>query len=197
MMTIHIAKGLEFEYVFVISVMDGIFPSQKTMDENGHDGLEEERRLCYVAFTRAKRKLYVTCNKSYSFVLESYAIQSRFINEAGLKTEQSEYKTKKSSFGQIHSSSSFGFYSDEPAYDDFVSSLVSGNQSKPKEEPKPKRNDVEWSPGDIAIHDVFGRGVVLKVIDNTILDIEFESCGRKSILASHPKVHKEEKGGQA
>lgn len=197
LMTIHIAKGLEFEYVFVISVMDGIFPSQKTMDENGHDGLEEERRLCYVAFTRAKRKLFVTCNKSYSFVLESYAIQSRFINEAGLTVRQSEYKTKKSSFGTVRSSSSFGFYSDEPAYDDFVSSLVSGDSAKPKEENKPKRSEVDWSPGDIAIHDVFGRGTVLKVIDNTILDIEFESCGRKSILASHPKVHKEEKGGQA
>lgn len=193
LMTIHIAKGLEFDYVFVVSVIDGVFPSIKTMDENGHDGLEEERRLCYVAFTRAKRKLYVTCNKSYSFVLESFAIQSRFISEAGLFVPTNEYSTSRntSAFGgKIKSSSSFGFYSDEPAYDDFVNSIVNGKTQK-------EDNGVDdWKVGDIAIHDVFGRGVVTKVID-AVIEVDFETHGKKSILSTHPKIHKEKKGAQA
>ena len=64
LMTVHVAKGLEFDYVFVVSMVEGIFPSERTMIESGHDGEEEERRLCYVAFTRARKKLYVTCNTS-------------------------------------------------------------------------------------------------------------------------------------
>ena len=191
LMTIHVAKGLEFEYVFVISMNDGVFPHLKTMDEEGHDGLEEERRLCYVAFTRAKRKLYVTTTKGYSFVLEGQTIPSRFIKEAGLSIPYEEYSTKSSSpFGKIKSSSSFGFYSDEPAYDDFVNSIIN---NEPK---KTSNNETNWQVGDIAIHDVFGRGVVTKVID-AVIEVEFEEHGKKSILSTHPKVHKESKGAKA
>ena len=192
MMTIHVAKGLEFDYVFVIAMNEGTFPSMKTIDEVGHDGLEEERRVCYVAFTRAKRKLFVTFNKGYSFIIENYGMPSRFIKESGLEIPFEPYNTSKGSslFGKIKSSSSFGFYEDEPAYDDFVKSIVDGDD-------KPKKNDVDsWSVGDIAIHDTFGRGVVTKVID-AIIEVEFEQHGKKSILGNHPKVHKEEKGAKA
>ena len=65
------------------------------------------------------------------------------------------------------------------------------------EKPEPVYHDTVWNVGDIAVHDVFGRGVVVGIIDDTILDIDFEQHGRKSILGSHPKIHKEEKGGQA
>ena len=61
----------------------------------------------------------------------------------------------------------------------------------------PYSNKATWKAGDIAVHDVFGRGVVLEVIDDAILEIDFENHGKKSILASHPKVHKEERGGEA
>ena len=192
LMTVHIAKGLEFEYVFVVCFNEGDFPSRRAMDESGHDGQEEERRLGYVAFTRAKRKLFITCNRSYSFVHETQGQPSRFINEAGLFVKTNEYQTKKSIFGPVHSSSSFGFYSDEPAYDDFVNSLANGESSKPKQD---KTKTTIFEKGDAVMHDVFGTGIVLNVIDNTILEIEFDSCGKKSILASHPKIHKVNKGG--
>lgn len=181
LMTVHVAKGLEFDYVFVVSMVEGIFPSQRTMDESGHDGEEEERRLCYVAFTRAKKKLYASYNSSYSFVLQSQSIQSRFFNEAGLKFPKKDRYTPtrgKSFFDLIDGD---GYYPDEP-----------------KEQPKFNISSTpDWRVGDIVIHDVFGRGVVVSVIDDTILEIDFDNHGRKSILASHPKVHKEEKGGQA
>ena len=177
LMTVHVAKGLEFDYVFVVSMIEGVFPSERTMLESGHDGEEEERRLCYVAFTRAKKKLFVTCNTSYSFVLQAKSIQSRFFKEAGLEFKRKDYyqpSPRRSFFD--------GYFPDE------------------EEEKKPTfsyRNDSDWNVGDIAVHDVFGRGVVVNVIDDTIIEIDFEQHGRKSILASHPKVHKEEKGGQA
>ena len=181
LMTVHVAKGLEFDYVFVVSMIDGVFPSERTIVESGHDGEEEERRLCYVAFTRAKKRLYVSCNTSYSFVLASKSIQSRFFEEAGLKFAKKDYYTpppRRSIFDEFEAD---GYFSDEPVI----------------EETPNYSSDTNWQVGDIAIHDVFGRGVVVGIIDETILEIEFDEHGRKSILASHPKVHKEEKGGQA
>lgn len=181
MMTIHVAKGLEFNYVFIISMIDGVFPSRRTEDEFGNDGLEEERRLAYVAFTRAKKKLYVTTNTAYSYVLGEDSSVSRFIDEAGLELKRKTLyqSAPKPSF------SSFGYYPDEKPR--FV-----------QEPPKPADNGIrDWQVGDIAVHEVFGRGVVINVIDGTILQIDFENHGRKSILASHPKLSKESKGATA
>ena len=184
MMTIHVAKGLEFDHVFIISMIDGVFPSQRTMDESGDDGLEEERRLAYVAFTRAKKHLYISTNSAYSFVLEQNSTNSRFIEEAGLKIKpKGLYQPRpRPSF------SDFGYFADEPQ----PTQISQINNSQRQTE------DVrDWHVGDIAIHDAFGRGIVVGIIDGTILDIDFETHGRKSILATHPKVRKEQKGVDA
>lgn len=187
MMTIHVAKGLEFENVFVISMIDGVFPSQRTQDENGDDGLEEERRLAYVAFTRAKKHLYITTNSSYSFVLQKEAQLSRFVREAGLEiTQKGYYQPQQPKIKP----NSFGYYAD-PKYDPYESQVI-------EELPKPKDNGItDWKVGDVAVHEVFGVGVVTGIIDGTILQIEFETHGKKSILASHPKVKRMEKGATA
>lgn len=186
MMTIHVAKGLEFDHVFVISMIDGVFPSQRTEDEFGNKGLEEERRLAYVAFTRAKKRLYVSTNSAYSFILKDNSSASRFIEEAGLRlTNRGLYQIPKP---QPQFSS--GFFADE-LFDPFESQVK-------EEPPKPTDNGIrDWKVGDVAIHEVFGRGIVTGIIDGTILEIEFETHGKKSILASHPKVRKEEKGATA
>ena len=181
LMTVHVAKGLEFDYVFVVSMIEGVFPSERTVLESGHDGEEEERRLAYVAFTRARKKLFVSCNTSYSFVLGAKSIQSRFFDEAGLKFKKKDYYNappRKSFFSSFDD----GYFPDETF------------EEKPRPAPK---YDNGWKIGDIAIHDVFGRGEVVGIIDDTILEINFDEHGKKSILASHPKVHKMEKGGQA
>lgn len=79
LMTIHQAKGLEFPCVFVCGLTDGVLPSRKTLEESGKLGLEEERRLMYVAVTRAKDKLYLSDSKGYSYYGEKG--RSRFIGE--------------------------------------------------------------------------------------------------------------------
>ena len=185
MMTVHVAKGLEFDHVFVVSMIDGIFPSRRTVDETGNDGLEEERRLAYVAFTRAKKRLYITTNSAYSFVLKEESSVSQFIKEAGLEIpSRGLYQPRKPQF------SDFGYYEDRPA-SNYISQIH-------EQSPKPTDNGIrDWKVGDIAIHEVFGRGIVTQIIDGTILQIDFETHGRKSILASHPKVRKEEKGATA
>ena len=187
LMTIHVAKGLEYNYVFVISMVDGIFPSQRTTDESGIEGEEEERRLAYVAFTRAKKNLYVSLNTGYSFVLEQNSTPSRFIKEAGLEIVPKGYYTPRP---RPSYTDDVGFYPDQ-SYDDFAPSTRNAA-------PTSTDNGIrDWSVGDIAIHDVFGRGIVVAIIDGTILSIEFEEHGRKSILSTHPKIHKESKGGLA
>lgn len=88
LMTVHTAKGLEFKYVFLIALNEAIFPSLKTINESAYLGLEEERRLCYVAITRAKEGLYLSCSNNYSYVTESRLSPSRFFKEAGITFEQ-------------------------------------------------------------------------------------------------------------
>ena len=65
LMTLHSAKGLEFPYVFICGMEDGIFPSYMTVMSEDDDDMEEERRLCYVGITRAKKKLYLRFRNSY------------------------------------------------------------------------------------------------------------------------------------
>ena len=84
-MTIHSAKGLEFPVVFITGLEEGLFPvSSSTMYE---DELEEERRLFYVAVTRAQTKLYISyANQRYKFGLQSYQLKSRFLKEIPVPT---------------------------------------------------------------------------------------------------------------
>ena len=70
LMTIHAAKGLEFDNVFVYSLCEGIFPNDKSVIEGGQAALEEERRLAYVAFTRARKQLFLSDSYGYSYVLD-------------------------------------------------------------------------------------------------------------------------------
>ena len=182
LMTIHVAKGLEFKYVFVVSLNEGIFPSLKAMDEEGRDGEEEERRLCYVAFTRAKDKLFVTCNSGYSYVLSSKSIRSRFFNEAGLTFVKKDFYQKPPA---------------KPKYFDFFADETKSDEDYIQEPVVVDNGIVDWKVGDIAIHDVFGRGVVTAIIDDTIIQVDFEKHGRKSILGSHPKIHRERGGIEA
>ena len=80
LMTVHAAKGLEFKYVFVCGMSEGQFPSRKSSNE---EDIEEERRLAYVACTRAKDNLYITDSEGYSFVSEEFKQTSRFVYELG------------------------------------------------------------------------------------------------------------------
>ena len=83
LMTLHSAKGLEFNHVFLPGWEEGIFPNQRSLDENGNKGLEEERRLGYVGITRARKNLYISYvnfRKQYNYSIYR-SIPSRFLSE--------------------------------------------------------------------------------------------------------------------
>lgn len=177
-MTIHIAKGLEYKYVFVIGLNQGVFPSDRTTSESGDDGLEEERRLCYVAFTRAKEHLYISSNRSYSYVLGSEGTESQFIKEAGLSKDIPYQPTNRN-------------YQAPPAPKKFSFDFL--EQDEEISIPKPQENGIkDWRVGDKVLHDKFGKGVVTKIVDETIIEIEFDEVGKKSILSNHKMLHREE-----
>ena len=83
LMTIHASKGLEFDYIFLAGWEEGVFPSKRSVDELGKIGLEEERRLAYVALTRARKKVYITYvnQNRYSYASHDFNLPSRFIDE--------------------------------------------------------------------------------------------------------------------
>lgn len=80
LMSVHAAKGLEFDHVFLIEFCEGVFPNERSLSEGKH-ALEEERRLAYVAMTRAKKKLFITDSAGHSFVLDRPKQASRFVDE--------------------------------------------------------------------------------------------------------------------
>ena len=130
-MTLHSAKGLEFDFVFLPGWEEGIFPNQRNIDEYGNKGLEEERRLAYVGITRARKKLsisYVNYRKQYNYNIYR-SIPSRFLSELPeknckliqVKSKKTENKKKLSQF--INNSFSVG---DKVRHEDFGSGTILG-----------------------------------------------------------------------
>jgi DNA helicase-2/ATP-dependent DNA helicase PcrA len=167
--TIHSAKGLEFECVFVIGLSEGIFPSERTMAE-GQKGLEEERRLAYVAYTRAKKLLYLSESNSFSYVIQSAKLPSRFIKEIDERYIDN-VDERPSSFRS-------GIFDED---------IVIRDQKK--EKPK----DDVYRNGDAVIHKIYGEGIVIGN-DSGVLQIAFpHPHGIKKILAGHPSIRKKGK----
>ncbi len=88
LMTVHSAKGLEFKNIFIIGFSDSIFPSKRAIEENGNVALEEERRLAYVAITRAKDSLFISDARGWSIDYKYQNVPSRFIKEMGINIEK-------------------------------------------------------------------------------------------------------------
>jgi DNA helicase-2/ATP-dependent DNA helicase PcrA len=201
LMTIHVAKGLEFDNVFVISMNEGAFPSMRAEMESGRDATEEERRLAYVAMTRAKKRLYCSCNTAYSYVTDSHAIPSRFFKEAGLTLpKSSSYTTPGFSPSFRHSEGGNDFNQDQGTNAYFADN--DALHEAPKAEPveaKPTTNGItDWKVGDKAHHEKFGDGVVVEIIDKNIIIVNFDQAGKKTLLATHPMLSRlVSKGGEA
>lgn len=170
-MTLHGAKGLEFDAVFLPGWEDGLFPSQRSMDESGLKGLEEERRLAYVGITRARKKVYV----SYAANRRMYgnwinAIPSRFIDELPSALVDVNADTGIYQAGRSSHWDSSGFSparAPQPAYERKVM-----NDS----------GDV-FTRGDRVFHNKFGYGKII-YIDGHKLDIQFENSGQKRVMDS-------------
>lgn len=166
MMTIHMSKGLEFPYVFVIGLSENIFPSMRSLEDGGSDGLEEERRLAYVAYTRAMQQLFLVESQGYSYVSGGPKTCSRFIGEIGDDYISHEGRSNR--------------YRQE--------NYIIRSVEKIKTEPQTEQSD--WKVGDLLLHEVFGKGVVLRVANNT-LQIAFPiPYGIKTLMAEHPSLRK-------
>ena len=175
LMTIHTAKGLEFKSVFIVGLCEGVFPSVKSLEEND-ENIEEERRLAYVAFTRAMERLHLSSNYGINYVVHSNNTPSRFIREIKdcleinnvFKTVNNNVKTYISG-GKVASPAS---------------------SSVPKKEIKPL-NNIDWSVGDKLNHSVYGQGIVLRV-DGDLINIAFKdpAYGIKTLLGKHGSLSK-------
>ena len=175
LMTVHTAKGLEFDNVFIYGFCDGVFPSERSISES-KTGLEEERRLAYVAMTRAKKELSISSNQDYSYVMQCPLQPSRFIKEAGLET-------KKTDFRSLYNSSSQTIY--KPA--GFIKKDISAKQIALSSE---TNGITDWKVGDIVIHTTYGRGKVVEVIDKLIV-VQFDGIeGKKTLLGNHISIKK-------
>ncbi len=166
LMTIHAAKGLEFDYVFVAGMSEGIFPSERTLAE-GIDGLEEERRLAYVAYTRAKKQLFLTESGGYDYVLNKSRTPSRFINEI-----DDEYIRHIGARFENKSSETFP-KPKNPQGDRLAQLDTSG---------------IKLHPGQRIVHSKYGEGVVISV-NNGIAEIAFmHPHGIKKIIEGHASI---------
>ena len=171
LMTIHAAKGLEFDTVFVIGLSDGIFPNERAMAE-GKKGLEEERRLAYVALTRAKNKLYLTEVTGFSFVLTKNRVRSRFIDE--IDTQHIE-----------HLGVQFDY--------DHAKAVPIETHTKPQQlfaDAMEKRPSHAYKKGELVVHTSFGEGVILS-IQSGMAEIAFDfPHGVKKIILAIPALSK-------
>ncbi|HBX25712.1 MAG TPA: ATP-dependent DNA helicase [Firmicutes bacterium] len=189
LMTVHVAKGLEFDNVFCIGMMDGSFPSSRALsDTTDRDAEEEERRLAYVAFTRAKKKLYVTYNTSYSYVNDGHQMPSRFIKEASLELPKQRYSDNWVYKKRNLDLDDNDYFNQGHGFDSFFSSK---KEEKKIVEPKPTTNGVlHWNVGDIVNHEKFGRGKVVEIISPEIFVILFDNGNKKTMMSSHPMISK-------
>jgi DNA helicase-2/ATP-dependent DNA helicase PcrA len=195
-MTLHGSKGLEYPAVFLPGWEDGLFPSQRSMDESGLKGLEEERRLAYVGITRAEE----ICTISFAANRMVYgqwqsALPSRFIDE--LPPEHVDVLTPPGLYGGAYGAAAPDFGSDmddRAAKADGYNSpgwkrLQARSQQRVMGQPSEAQNAVidlnavsSFTKGDRIFHQKFGYGSVMG-IEGDKLDIEFEKAGSKKVVA--------------
>jgi len=181
MMTMHSAKGLEFPHVFLVGFEDGLFPGMRAIGE--HDEMEEERRLCYVAITRAMKSLTICYAKQRMLYGRTNAsMPSRFLREipADITVKKGGYQTP---------SCNTGFYSQptaqksayRQAYSHITTSTISSATTVP-----------DVNKGDMVYHTAFGKGMVLSVMKmggDALLEIAFDQIGTKKLMAKTAFAH--------
>ena len=190
LMTIHAAKGLEFKCVFIVGLVEGLFPLRRAINSGDPNELEEERRLMYVAITRAKEKLYLTHPKTrFSFETKQseYCIPSRFIKESSLDyiadLESNAVTRSKLEMNEIHS---MGY-----ARAATKVNIIKGSETiEPAAQPK-NYNFSDFKKGTKVRHNHFGEGeVILPVTDFTsgFVTIRFDSVGIKTLSLKYANL---------
>lgn len=181
LMTVHSAKGLEYDNVFVVGMEEGIFPGIRSMDSP--EDLEEERRLAYVAITRAKKKLYLSnAAQRLLFGQTQRNLTSRFIKEITRELIEKNDNTislrnqmSNEAVTAVHSSS--------------LQQQLARNKAKSNT----KAEAVEYTQGERVMHNSFGEGTVLsvkKMSNDSMLEIAFDKVGTKRLMANFAKLKK-------
>ncbi len=189
MMTVHAAKGLEFHSVFLSGVEEGLFPHENSMSES--DGLEEERRLMYVAVTRAKRRLYISHAESRMLHGQvRYGIRSRFVDEIPealckiLAPRQSFFNAPKISSGYGgYGTYGRGRFEPKPAASTIVKEVVPRTKWQAAKFP--------FSIGQNVAHAKFGQGVILGCEGNGAdarVQVKFRDTGVKWLALEYAKL---------
>jgi DNA helicase-2/ATP-dependent DNA helicase PcrA len=198
-MTLHGAKGLEFEIVFLPGWEEGLFPHQRSLDDSGQAGLEEERRLAYVGVTRARRqvKIYVAANRRVRGLWQT-SLPSRFIDELPAEHVELEDLAPSSGFGEYRAAGRHDFAGpsgsryDTPGWRRAEESARNlrgfgqdyGRPSGPPSRPGERRTSgVLAKPGDRVFHQKFGSGSIVGV-DGQRLTVDFDRAGRKLVMES-------------
>lgn len=206
LMTLHSAKGLEFPNVYMAGMEDGLFPGYMTITA-GDDGedMEEERRLCYVGITRAKKHLTMTAAKMRMVRGDmQYSSVSRFVKEIPERlVDGTTYDPSISS-----SSASRNSYSDDNVFGgrsvntNYGSGFTESTMRKSHSAPAPKapvygtkiqRGNLDYNQGDRVSHRKFGEGTVVDISDGKRdyeVTVEFDTAGQKKMLASFAKLEK-------
>jgi len=185
MMTMHSSKGLEFPHVFLVGFEDGLFPGMRSIGD--HEEMEEERRLCYVAITRAKKSLTIChARQRMLYGRTTAAMPSRFVKE--LPEDEIVKKgisTPAKTFG-FDSGIGYGSWiqpaPQRPVRTEF-SSKPAAVDSKPI---------LELNRGDMVQHTAFGKGMVLSVMKmggDALLEIAFDRIGTKKLMAKTASAH--------
>ena len=213
MMTMHAAKGLEFPVVFVAGMEEGIFPGIRAIGET--EEMEEERRLCYVAMTRAREQLTLTCaGQRMLFGRTSSNRPSRFVEEIPSEHLERSGKTFLSDLGDgdwggmPSRSSGYGGYGQRPMYGagHGGSGLrapqrtagapqgegQSGARPRPQPAAKASVSTMQLSKGDMVNHKAFGRGMVLSVQSmggDALVEIAFDNMGTKRLMLKAASAH--------
>lgn len=179
LMTVHSAKGLEFNNVFAVGMEDGIFPSGRCFGSD--EEIEEERRLAYVAITRAKKHLYLSSSaQRMLFGSTQRNVTSRFIKEIDKNLIEKHdntiiANTDKPPVSKVNSIS-------------LQQQLASNKAAKSK-----STSGADYAVGEKVKHNIFGEGTILsvrKMANDAMLEIAFEKVGTKKIMANFAKIQK-------
>ncbi len=187
LMTVHSAKGLEYDTVFITGLEEGIFP---IIHEGEDDDIEEERRLFYVAITRAKRMLYIThANDRMRFGSHEMKARSRFLNEIPKECIEDNnpmsFGSKKFELPEASISQKKTSY--------LRDNFFKGDTNYAQQERKPKLKSDKIQAGDKVVHKAWGEGTVVQLKQDgseTIAVIAFENKGIKNVILGYAPIEK-------
>ena len=191
LMTMHGAKGLEFDNIFLAGWEEGVFPSKRSIEETGKKGLEEERRLAYVAITRARKKIHITYvnQNRYSYASHDFNMPSRFIDELPedlIEITDSSYLKDNNfidEFSQIEDLKSEHI---SPGRRRLLSkvNLKTSNWDQNDDFNQDIHNDFDSIVGSRVFHQKFGYGHVLS-LDSDTVEVDFDKSDQKKIFIKY------------